>query len=216
MKTRFEWLKRAYAALVEKQGFPVVVTVCVCVITASALWTRQPEAAAPQPTPTSMQDVSAAHLRQQSLREVTTPSPLPEATPAPFLPPLQEFSLLTAFSSSAMQRSGVTGIWAVHDAADLQAEAGSPVSAMADGTVLSCGQDQLRGAWVLLDHGNSIAALYAGMAEITGLAAGDAVRAGNPVGYVGNGTLCESDLPPHLHLRVTKDGKAVDPLNLWE
>ena len=216
MKTRLERLKKAWADFTEKQGFPVTVTVCVCVITWAALWTRQEASGTPLPTPSAMLDVSAAQLQQQPLRQAGTPSPLPEATPALFLPPLAEFSVLTAFSPSIMQPSGVTGIWAVHDAVDLQAEEGSPVTAMADGTVLSCGQDQLRGGWMLLDHGGSVTALYAGMSEITILAAGDAIRAGQEIGLVDDGLLAESDLPPHLHLLVTKDGKALDPLTLWE
>lgn len=216
MKAFVGRIRKAYVTLVEKQGFPIIVTVCICVITATAVWTKQSEAPAATPAPSVMLDVSAAQLQQQSLREVVTPSPPVTEAPNPYTPPLVSYSLLTPFSTSDMRCSGVTGIWAVHDAADLQAAPGSSVFAIADGTIITCGEDKLLGGWVCIDHSEDIEALYAGMAQVESFLAGDSVRAGEKIGCVGNGPLAESDLPPHLHLRVTRNGVAVDPLALWE
>lgn len=215
MKASFRQLRGKWAQLVEKQGFSIVVTVCVCVLTATALWTKKQEA--PQFVPAlPTQDVSAAQLLQQTLREAATPSPIPTMPPRTFSPPLTEYTLLTPFSATAMQRSGITGIWAVHDAADLQAPLGSPVLAIGDGVIADKGEDQLRGAWVHIDHGDGIEAVYAGMERSSSFIVGDEVRAGDVLGYVGVGTMAESDLPPHLHLRMTRCGTAIDPLTLWK
>lgn len=216
MKAFAARIRKAYVTLIEKQGFPLVVTACICVITATALWTKPSTAPTATPTPSAVLDVSAAQLQQQSLRGAVTPTPLPTEAPKLYTPPLASYSLLTPFSSSDMQYSSVTGIWSVHDAADLQAAPDSTVFAIADGTVIACGQDKLLGGWVRIDHGEDTEALYAGMSENGSFLAGDHVQAGEKIGSVGNGPLAESDLPPHLHLRVTKDGTAVDPVSLWE
>lgn len=49
-----------------------------------------------------------------------------------------------------------------------------------------------------------------------GCQAGDPSPRGKPLGFVGEGPLAERDLEPHLHLRVTRDGNAVDPTLLWQ
>ena len=216
MKTFAERIRKAYVTLIEKQGFPLVVTVCIGVITATALWTKPTTAPTATPTPSALLEISAAQMHQQSLREAITPTPLPTEVSSPYTPPLTSYSLLTPFSTSDMRYSKVTGIWSIHDAADLQASPGSAVFAIAGGTIIACGQGKLLGGWVRIDHGEDLEALYAGLAEIGSFLAGDSVRAGEEVGRVGNGPLAESDLPPHLHLRITKDGIAVDPLALWE
>lgn len=53
---------------------------------------------------------------------------------------------------------------------------------------------------------------------LAGLQAGDPVTQGQTqtLGFVGEGPLAERDLEPHLHLRVTRDGNAVDPTLLWQ
>ena len=215
MKVSFRQLRDRCAQLVEKQGFPIIVTVCVCVMTAAALWTKQQEAQPLVPAlPT--RDVSAAQLLQETLEEAATPSPVPTMPPRTFSPPLTEYTLLTAFSATTMHRSGMTGVWAIHDAADLQSPLGSPVQAIGDGVVADQGKDQLRGAWIHIDHGDGIEAIYAGLERSSSFMVGDEVRAGDILGYVGVGLMAESDLPPHLHLRMTRCGTAIDPLTLWE
>lgn len=215
MKASFRQLRDKCAHLVEKQGFPIVVTVCVCVITATALWTKQHEAQPLVPT-SPTQDVSAAQLLQETLRDATTPSPVPTKPPQTFSPPLTEYTLLTAFSATTMQRNGMTGVWAVHDAADLQAPLGSPVLAIGDGVIADQGEDLLRGAWIYIDHGDGIEAFYAGMERNSSFIVGNKVHAADVLGYVGIGLMAESDLPPHLHLRITSRGAAIDPLSLWK
>lgn len=216
MKKFIRRLRDGYVAFVEKQGFPVIVTVCVAVITATALWTGQREEAWVAPTPPVAGDVSAAQLLQQSLRDAVTASPAPTAAPRVGLSPLETTTVLRPFSAEIMTCSSVTGIWAVHDAVDLQAGRGDQVRAMGDGIVSAAGEDKLQGVWLRIDHGNGVEALYAGMAMSGAYAAGDKVQAGDVIGFAGSGPLDETDLAAHLHLRVTQDGHAIDPCTLWE
>lgn len=216
MKSMFKKLRDGYVRFVEKQGFPIIVTVCVAVITATALWTGQREETWTAPTPPVISgDISAAQLMQQSLREAATATPAPTAAPRAWIQPMETFTVLRGFSMEELVQSGVTGLWAIHDAVDLQAEAGSKVFAMSDGTVTADGHDKLMGAWVLIDHSDGVEALYAGMAMGGAFIKGDDVRSGDVIGFTGTGPLDESDLPPHLHLRVTQDGQAIDPAMLW-
>lgn len=215
MRAAFIRLRKAYLRFVERQGFPIIVTVCMAVIVATALWTGRQEAPYVSPTPPPSGDVSAAQLLQQSMREAVTPSPAPTATPLVWRAPLDESTVLRGYDASVMVQSGVTGLWAIHDAVDLQAARGAKVRAIADGTVLDAGKDTLQGVWLLLSHADGVEALYAGLALNNDYRPGDRVRAGDVIGYVGSGPLAESDLPPHLHLRVTRDGHSIDPASLW-
>ncbi len=211
----FSRLKNGYVRFVEKQGFPIIVTVCVAIITATALWTGQHQEdkwVAPTPPPT--QDISAAQMIQQSLRQMTA-APASTTAPRQWASPLEQAEVLRGFSADCMVQSGLTGIWAIHDAVDLAAVRGGKVRAISDGAVTEHGQDELLGAWLRIDHGDGMEAFYAGMALGGAFLTGDDVRIGDVIGYVGSGLLDESDLPPHLHLRVTRDGTAIDPLSLW-
>lgn len=212
---RFQRLRERYIRFVEKQGFAIITVVCVATITATALWSNHHEDSYVAPTPPVSRDVSAAQLLQQRLQDTAAPSPAPTEAPRTWLPPLAQTEVLRAYSPDHMAYSGVTGLWSIHNGVDLAATPGSTVSAIADGIVKDAGENPLLGAWLCIDHGDSVEALYAGMALSAAYIAGDQVRAGAVVGYTGNGPVDESDLAPHLHLQVTQDGVPIDPCTLW-
>lgn len=216
MKTAFHRITEAYVRFVNKQGFPIIITLCVAVITATALWTRQQEEIPVSPTPPVAENVSAAQLMQQSLRDAATPIPAPTKVPRQWGLPLDEIIVLTPFSRETMVQSGVTGVWAVHPGVDLSCQRGEKVYAIGDGTVLAAGQDRLQGAWLEIDHGDGVEVLYAGMALTADYLAGDSVRSGAVIGYAGNGMLEETALGPHLHLQATREDQLIDPLALWK
>lgn len=198
----------------EKQGFPLIVTVCVAVITASALWTGRNEAAYVSPTPPVVRDISAAQLMQESIRNAATPSPSPTTAPEKWIPPLKDLHILRPFDDQHMQQSGVTGVWRIHTGTDLAASKGEPIYAMARGEILENGQDDLQGVWFRIDH-SGIVVLYAGMIAAGDFLAGDVVEAGDTLGFAGNCLLEESDLGPHLHLEAMQNGELIDPTCLW-
>ncbi len=212
----FRFIRERYAAFAEKQGFAIIITVCVAVITGTALWTRQTDAPYVAPTPPNVADVSAARLMQQPLSQATTPAPAPTCTPVVRQWPVQSRTVLRGFDDAHMVVSGITGIYAVHDAVDLSCGVGEAIRSPTDGTVTACGEDGLLGAWVTVSDGGDLAFTCAGMAMLAAVRPGDAVRAGQTLGFGGNGVLHEGDMPPHLHLRVTEKGRAVDPLPLFE
>ena len=215
MHKRAACLWRGISSFAEKQGFPIIITVCVAIITASAVWASPAEDAYVSPTPPVNQAISAAQLLQESLRSVATTTPTPTPEPAKWQPPLEEMSILQPYNDSRLVQNDATGVWQTHAGLDLSAKQGTPVHAMADGVVLASGQDTLKGAWLRIDHGE-IDALYAGMIISGDYIAGDKVDMGDTLGYVGNGLMGESALAPHLHIETTRNGAMLDPSSLFE
>ena len=212
----FRRFSQGYTQFIEKHGLGLVIAACVAVIAGTAIWTndRLPSVPEPPVLPTG-ETISAAELMQQSLADVTDVPASPAPAADQFQLPLSKCQVMTPFDAARLQASGVSGIWRLHDATDLAADAGEIVSAMADGTVSAVGTDSVLGTYLIIDHGNDISATYAGLAGIAGLKEGDPVRKGQTIGFAGNSVLDETDLPPHLHLRVTRGGKAFDPVSLF-
>ena len=209
-------IKNAYIHFLEKQGFSIIVTLCVAVITAAAVWTSHQEENMVSPTPPAVEHVSAAQLIQESLKNIATPTSMPTATPKVWHSPVDQINILQPFSTTTMVKSAVSDIWSFHDAVDLKANAGNQIYAMSNGVILTTGTDQLNGTWFHIDHGDGIQAFYAGMIMGSAYLPGDEIRAGDTLGFAGNCLLEEHGLGPHLHLRVTKDGLAIDPLTLLD
>lgn len=204
-----------YVHFAEKQGFPIIITVCVGVIAATALWSDRKETSYVSPTPPVGQSISAAQLLQQSLRERSAPTPVPTESPRIWHAPLEDVIVLREYSPSMFCQGIGTGIWQLHDAVDLSCNPGDKVCSMASGRIIDCGKNDLLGVWFCVDHEDGIQALYAGMALAGPFLPGDEIKAGAVIGYAGEGPFDEQDLPPHLHLRVTQNGHAMDPVSLW-
>lgn len=216
MRSIWKQLCKSYVRFVEKQGFPIIVTLCVAVITVTALWTGNHEPSTESPTPPVVTDLAAAQLLQQSLQEAVSPTPAPTGAQRTWLPPLTDLVIIRDFDTKAMCQSDVTGIWSFHDAIDLQADRGAKVYAMSEGVVKDCGHNKILGTWLHIDHFDGIEALYAGLALNNDYAPGDEVRSGAVIGYSGSGPLDEGNMNPHLHLRVTQNGTAMNPVDLWD
>ena len=196
----------------EGKGFSLLITLCVGVIVASALYTRQMQPAHPAATPPALTgDYPASALWQDTLHALPSPTPLPEMQPILWCTPLSEYTVLREFSED-MQKSGTTGLWQVHTGADLSAQAGSPVMAMADGVVDECVSAGLDGAWISILHDHGYVSRYASLSIPGACKAGDHIRAGQTIGFIGTAKLDERDLGPHLHLEIYKDGIPIDPL----
>ena len=87
---------------------------------------------------------------------------------------------------------------------------GAKVSAMADGTVINCADSGVFGAYAEIDHGG-VLVRYANLSMLYAIRAGDPVRAGQTIGFIGRTMPEECDLPAHLHLRIIVGDTAVDP-----
>ncbi|GAA1553478.1 M23 family metallopeptidase [Brevibacterium picturae] len=109
----------------------------------------------------------------------------------------------------------ITGQESVHTGTDFAAPDGTPILALADGTVTVAEFSGGYGGLVVIEHtiaGQTVATAYGHMWE-TGIhvSAGDRVSAGQHIGDVGSSG---NSTGPHLHFEVRPggtDGEAIDP-----
>lgn len=156
----------------------------------------------------------------QSVTEVVVPEKEPEiARPtvpaAPVAPRLIVSPLsgetVAAFSMDALQYSETLADWRTHDGIDIKADAGTQVLAACSGTVLSVADDDLMGTTVVLAHDGGYETTYSNLQSVPTVAPEQYVSAGQVIGAVGETSLAEAAITPHLHFSVTKEGVPVDP-----
>lgn len=95
-----------------------------------------------------------------------------------------------------------------HKGIDLASPTGTPIRATADGTVSRADWFSSYGLYVSLEHGGDIETRYGHMSRLN-VAAGQAVRKGDIIGYVGS---TGRSTGPHLHYEVRIAGNAVNPM----
>ena len=98
---------------------------------------------------------------------------------------------------------------AIHPWVDVTAPAGSVVMAVLDGTVVYTGWEEESGYVIAIQHTGDILSLYKHNEKLL-RKAGDAVKAGTPIGVLAaSGSLTKGD---HLHFELWYEGAAVDPV----
>lgn len=98
-----------------------------------------------------------------------------------------------------------------HRGTDIPAPEGTPILAAHSGTVIISGWNNSYGNQVLLDNGAGLSTRYAHMTQ-TAVTAGEAVTAGQVIGYVGN---TGDSTGFHLHFEVMQNGVRVNPMSLF-
>ena len=108
---------------------------------------------------------------------------------------------------SGVVTSGFGWRWGrMHEGIDISAPCGTPIRAVAGGTIIFSGWMGGYGNLVVVDHGNGLATAYAHQSAISasgGVGQGQTIGA---VGTTGSSTGC------HLHFEVRVNGGAVDPM----
>ena len=97
-----------------------------------------------------------------------------------------------------------------HRGTDIPAPEGTPILAAHSGTVIISGWNNSYGKQVLLDNGAGLSTRYAHMTQ-TAVTAGEAVTAGQVIGYVGN---TGDSTGFHLHFEVMQNGVRVNPMDM--
>lgn len=130
-----------------------------------------------------------------------------------FVNPTPALGISPRISSPYGSRTNpVTGQFqSLHNGIDIPGPEGTPVVAMAAGTVVSTvANDPVSGNWIGVDHGNGYTTQYLHLYRID-VVKGSRVAAGQQIGLLGT---TGRSTGPHLHLIVKRNGSTVDPYPL--
>jgi murein DD-endopeptidase MepM/ murein hydrolase activator NlpD len=98
-----------------------------------------------------------------------------------------------------------------HLAVDYAAPTGTPVQAVANGTVTFAGWNDGYGNLVQIRHRNGLTTGYAHLSRFAaGIRAGKTVSQNDTIGYVGQTGLATG---PHLHYMMTENGRVINPMS---
>jgi murein DD-endopeptidase MepM/ murein hydrolase activator NlpD len=153
---------------------------------------------------------SAADLRRDALdraklgkiftrKESVARFSLPLSPPANPLPPAKSFGVKRIFNGKPATQP--------HTGVDYATPVGSPVLAVADGTVLLAEDMFFEGNAVFIDHGDGLISMYFHLADIR-VAAGDEIRTGHVLGRVGSTGRATG---PHLFFGIRWHDSRIDP-----
>ena len=138
----------------------------------------------------------------------TGPTTNPVERPIVSVPSRMPLAGAVLTSNYGMRTHPVLGGTRKHHGIDLAAPTGTPVYATADGVVSKADWFSSYGLYISLEHGASLQTRYAHLSRLA-VAAGDTVRKGDLIGYVGS---TGRSTGPHLHYEVRVDGVAVNPI----
>ena len=148
-----------------------------------------------------------ARIQEPTLPQPTRPEPRqPLKTAAPV-----QGETVAAYAMDSLSYNQTTQDWRVHNGMDIAAAPDTPVTAAADGEVYTVYEDDTMGHTVVIRHADGYTTKYASLDGNICVAPGDAVKLGDPIGYVGTSALLESALEPHVHFCVTRNDKLMDP-----
>ncbi len=126
-------------------------------------------------------------------------------TAIPSLNPLAGSALTSGFGT---RTHPVLGGRRGHKGIDLASPTGTPIRATADGMISRADWFSSYGLYVSIEHGGEIQTRYGHMSRLN-VAAGQAVKKGDIIGYVGS---TGRSTGPHLHYEVRIRGAAVNPI----
>jgi murein DD-endopeptidase MepM/ murein hydrolase activator NlpD len=130
----------------------------------------------------------------------------------PAIQPVSNKQLIALASGFGMRTHPIYKVRKMHSGIDFAASIGTPIYATADGKVVSVDvKFSGYGKLVEIDHGFGYRTRYAHMHDFA-VRAGQSVRRGDLIGYVGNTGLSTA---PHLHYEVLINGSQVDPVHYF-
>ncbi len=205
------------------KGYYIALVLCAAAIGITSYVTRPSKDKQPD-TPPLLQAESAETASSQQTQalealatEAPEESPVPSSAPRQTQPeklrtaPPLSGSVTTLYAMDSLSYNETTRDWRVHNGVDYPGELGDPVSAAADGTVISVREDDSLGTTVVLRHTGGYETTYQNLEESVPVQLGDKVVLGQTIGSVGATALTESAIGPHVHFSVAYQDMPMDP-----
>lgn len=205
------------------KGYYIALVLCAAAIGITSYVTRPSKDKQPD-TPPLLQAESAETASSQETQalealatEAPEESPVPSSAPRQTQPeklrtaPPLSGSVTTLYAMDSLSYNETTRDWRVHNGVDYPGELGDPVSAAADGTVISVREDDSLGTTVVLRHTGGYETTYQNLEESVPVQLGDKVVLGQTIGSVGATALTESAIGPHVHFSVAYQDMPMDP-----
>lgn len=205
------------------KGYYIALVLCAAAIGITSYVTRPSKDKQPD-TPPLLQAESAETASSQQTQalealatEAPEESPVPSSAPQQTQPeklrtaPPLSGSVTTLYAMDSLSYNETTRDWRVHNGVDYPGELGDPVSAAADGTVISIREDDSLGTTVVLRHTGGYETTYQNLEESVPVQLGDKVVLGQTIGSVGATALTESAIGPHVHFSVAYQDMPMDP-----
>lgn len=205
------------------KGYYIALVLCAAAIGITSYVTRPSKDKQPDTPPllqaesaetaSSQQTQALEALATEAPEESPVPSSVPQQTQPEKLrtaPPLSG-SVTTLYAMDSLSYNETTRDWRVHNGVDYPGELGDPVSAAADGTVISVREDDSLGTTVVLRHTGGYETTYQNLEESVPVQLGDKVVLGQTIGSVGATALTESAIGPHVHFSVAYQDMPMDP-----
>ena len=217
--------KAAYAKydlFMEKQGFGIVLAVCVMIIFSSALFTyrlnnKESRSVSDDPemsVETGAQDAQTLKEAQELVVSRNTINVPSEEKTLVFSSPVEGF-LSRDFTLQEPVYFAAANYYRLHPGLDLLVDYGTPVKSAAEGRVKSVAEEKELGLTVRIMHSGGYEAVYAGLSDASYVKSGDPVIQGQTIGHAGNGVFAEKEDEPHLHFEVWLGKTPVDPVELF-
>lgn len=209
--------KKKFSGNISGKGYYIALVLCALAIGITGyLYYRnaneQPQLQDPS-SATGSQDPTDRNVQavatQPGGEENPTTQPLPDK-PKKTVRPVSG-ATAAGYSMEALTYNQTTRDWRTHNGVDIAAEAGTVVSAAADGTVYTVYEDETMGMTVVISHEGGYTTRYSSLGQEVPVKAGDPVTAGQTIGTVSNTALMENAIGDHLHFSVSCNGEAVDP-----
>lgn len=125
-------------------------------------------------------------------------------------PPIKFTSKVRISSYYGPRKAPAPGASTFHRGVDIAAPIGTPVHAVAAGTVIKARGNGSAGNEIKIKHNNGVETRYLHMHK-TAVRVGDKVRSGQVIGTVGNSG---NSTGPHLHFELKRYGRNYNPISI--
>ena len=158
--------------------------------------------------------VNRLSIEEQSLKELESELKEKEKkwSSRPAIQPVSNKDLTHLHTLFGLRLHPLLGYVRPHNGLDFSAPQGSPIYAAGDGKVEVAQYSESLGNMVFIDHGFGFETRYGHMTKFI-VSAGELVKRGQVIGYVGNTGL---SVAAHLHYEVLFKDEYINPINFFQ